>query len=67
MSENNENKHNFDNNCKKRQLNFRPWKTGRSHGKDLGKSLNVMEFEKLKRLRTLINSLREVRFVHIWN
>ena len=49
MSENPENKDIFDN-CQKRQLNFRSSKTGRSHGKDHGKSWNVMEFEKLKRV-----------------
>ena len=40
------NKDDFDN-FRNWQLNFRFWKTAKSHGKGHGKSWKVMEFEKL--------------------
>ena len=45
VRKNPENKDDFDN-FRKWQLNLRSWKIGKGHGK-------VMEFEKLKRVRTL--------------
>ena len=47
MSENTKNKDIFDNSGK-RQLNFRSWKTGRSHGKDHGKSWNLKSSKEYK-------------------